>query len=290
MIGPGFAFKVNPLFLCLLAVFLLLGRGIEVFLAFGLVGLHEVVHIVFACRAGYPVKRLELFPFGGVVEYSGLLEMDPGQEIKISLVGPLFNLFVAAGIFVCLYFDFIPAYYYINLLLDYNLLLGTFNFLPALPLDGGRVLRGLLTSRLGFRWGTEIAVKVTKFLAGCGMAAGVLALVFRRSNLWLLLLSFFVYGAVLREQEQVIYRLMGHLTHRREFVQNLRIKPVFEQVVKDDLPLREVITSLLPGKYNLFLVLDEDFCLCGRLSETKILNSFLELEDRDVRVGKLLED
>lgn len=286
----GFTFKVNPLFLCLLAVFVLLGRGVEVLLAFGLVAIHELVHILAARRAGYPVKRLELFPFGGVVEYGGLLAMDPGREIWISLVGPLFNLIAAAGIFALLYFEIISAYYYINLLLHYNLLLGAFNLLPALPLDGGRILRGIFTSRFGFRRGTEIAIKVTKVLAGCGMVAGLLALIWQHSNLWLLLLSFFVYGAVLREQKQVIYRLMGYLTQRKDFLRGLRIKPVSQQVVSADLPVRKVITSLLPGKYNMFLILGEDFSLQGRISETKIINTFFELEDSDTRIGKLLEE
>lgn len=294
MAKEGFSFKVNPLFLLVIVLFTLIGMGREVLVAFSLVVLHEFVHFFVAWQAGYNIFKIELFPFGGMAEYEGLIEMEPGQEVKIALAGPLFNIIMAGLIYIISLEkpDIISGFIsntYLDLLIKYNLLLGIFNLLPALPLDGGRVLRGILVSKLGFKTGSQLAVKIAKWLSIIGAILGVIAVIYNRSNIWILFISFFVYGAAVKEENHIIYRLLSYMTHRHEFINKLRIKPVYCQVVRDDIFVKEVITHLLPDKYNLFYILDSDSRITEPVSEIKLLDTFLNLQKRDLRMKDLLE-
>lgn len=104
--------------------------------------LHELAHCVVALRYGLPVRRITLYLLGGVSEIER--EPDrPGREFLVSFAGPLLSLGLAAGGF--LLSRFIDEYTVLGVLVLQlwwaNLIVGLFNLLPGLPLDGGRMLR-----------------------------------------------------------------------------------------------------------------------------------------------------
>ena len=283
---PGFVFKVNPLFLLVIVLLIFAGLGIELLIAFILVISHEFVHLLVAWLSGYEIYKIDIFPFGGMAEYRGLLEMDPWQEIKVAICGPLFNLVLVLILY--LYYGNINfiSIYYIDLLIKYNLIIGLFNLLPALPLDGGRILRSVLVARMGFCRGTMMAVKIAKFFAISGAILGIIALIFQQTNIWILFISFFVYGAAIKEEKNVVYYLVSYLTHRKDFIDNMIIKPVYLQVSRSNVRLKDMLTYLVPDKFNLFYILEIEYFL----SEIQLLDYFFAIEDRDVRIGKLIKD
>ncbi len=283
------SFKVNPLFLVVIIIFSLAGMLVEALTAFILVFLHELVHFLVAWQTGHKIYKIELFPFGGMAEYKGLLEMDPWSELRIALAGPLFNLILAVLFFLMgRRFNLIPVDY-CNLLIKYNLILGVFNLLPALPLDGGRVLRSILVSKTGFKKGTNISIKTAKIIAVTGGLAGITALLLNQSNLWILFISFFVYGAATREENKVIYSLLTYLTRRKEFIENIRIKPAIVRAVRGNIFLQEVVGSIIPGKFNLFCVLDKDLDLVGIITEIRLLDMFFNLDKKDKQIKDIID-
>ena len=274
-----FSFKINPFFIVIVVLFAVVGMVEEILAAFSMVLLHEITHVLVALKIGYDVKKIELFPFGGMAEYKGLLEMEPWHEILIALSGPMLNLFLA-GLFLFLEMD---------LFVKYNLIIGVFNLLPALPLDGGRVLRGILVSKFGFKKGTYLAVKVAKVLAVAGFGAGIVALILYQSNIWILFISFFVYGATVKEKNQVVYSLLTYLTRRQEYINNIHLKRVITQAVSGDIYLKQVISYLIPHKFNIFYVLDNDNGIAGIVSEDQLLDQFFSLKDRDKEIIEIVE-
>ena len=275
--------RVNPLFIIVVLLFSLVGLFWESIIAFSLVFFHELVHSYAAYRLGYKIYRIEIFPFGGVAEYLGLVEMEPLNEIKIAAVGPLFNLITAAVFFILPYSN-----YYIDLIIYYSLIIGLFNLLPALPLDGGRIIRGIFVSKLGFQRGTRLAIKLAKIFAVIGAGIGVVAIIYNRSNLWILLISFFVYGAVIKEDKKTIYNLLGYLTRRREYLAEISLRPVSHRVVKDSVFLREVISYLIPGKFNVFYVLNNEDEHVATISETTLIDCFFSVEDKELEIGDII--
>ncbi|RBQ18944.1 site-2 protease family protein [Spongiactinospora rosea] len=105
--------------------------------------LHELAHCVVAKRYGLPVRRITLYLLGGVSEIER--EPDsPGREFMVAFAGPLLSLGLALAGFLLDVFV-VPEGGIIGVLTWQlwmaNLIVGVFNLLPGLPLDGGRMLR-----------------------------------------------------------------------------------------------------------------------------------------------------
>lgn len=148
---------------------------------------HELGHAVVARKKRVPIDGIDLHMFGGVAKMQAP-PRSPDDEIAISVAGPAVS-FALAGAFFALP-ALIPALAsstVVMWLASANLALGAFNLIPALPLDGGRVLRAILAKRKGLVHGTEIAVKVSRALAIALAALGLF------TNPWLVALAVLVW-------------------------------------------------------------------------------------------------
>ena len=182
--------------------------------------LHELGHSLMARRYGIQVPRILLMPIGGMAEFDRL-PRQPSAEFLITIAGPLVNFGIVLVLlpFVGLPpgFPFHPAYEdsirgLWQMLLYWNGLMGLFNLLPVFPMDGGRIFRALLASRLPYLQATWWAVMVGRVLAVVFIAWGLFA-----NHLMLAVLFTFIlvagnaeYQAVLRrEQEEAYWREMA---------------------------------------------------------------------------------
>jgi len=176
--------------------------------------LHELGHAFQARREGMEIDGITLWLFGGVARFRGMFP-SAGAEFRIAVAGPLVSLVLGAG-FVGLAvalsgveeLDGIAAW------LGYiNLALLVFNLLPALPLDGGRVLRSALwAARNNFTWATRVAAAIGRAF-GALFIVGGLALFFWESGtsgLWMAFLGWFLYGAASEEARYA--KVYGKLT------------------------------------------------------------------------------
>ncbi|MQA83423.1 MAG: site-2 protease family protein [Streptosporangiales bacterium] len=103
---------------------------------------HELSHSVVARGFGLPVRRITLYMLGGVSEIEREPQT-PGREFLVAFAGPLLSLVL--GVLGFLLYRTLPASTVMGLLAYElaiaNTLVGIFNLLPGLPLDGGRMLR-----------------------------------------------------------------------------------------------------------------------------------------------------
>ncbi|MFF7093538.1 site-2 protease family protein [Streptomyces rubradiris] len=128
---------------------------------------HELAHTVAAIRFKLPVRRIQLQFFGGVSEIEKEAET-PGREFVLAFVGPLLSL-VLAGLFYLAMKPVepgtVPGVLLAGLMIS-NLIVAIFNFLPGLPLDGGRMLRAVVWKITGKPMsGTVAAAWVGRALA-----------------------------------------------------------------------------------------------------------------------------
>ena len=170
-------------------------------LFFGSVLFHEMAHSLMAIRSGKPVRSITLFIFGGVSEIGKEADR-PGEEIRIALIGPVSSYFLAVvfgGVWL-LSRGRAPVIGEVSQwLATVNLILGTFNLLPGIPLDGGRVLRGIAWSVTGDK------DRATRLAVGAGRTIGYLMIIggvfvaFRLNHLfngvWLGFLGWFLVHA-----------------------------------------------------------------------------------------------
>lgn len=174
-------------------------------LVFTFVALHELGHSLVAKAFGIPVKDITLMPLGGIAMLSKKPKT-PGQEFLIALAGPMVNVVLAlvlGFIGVNLYgvdalkaavesarLEQPTAVTMWAMLITSNAALAIFNMIPALPMDGGRVLRASLAWFMGHEKATQVSATVGRFLAvGLG-ALGLLV-----GNLVLTFIAVFVFFA-----------------------------------------------------------------------------------------------
>ncbi len=184
------------------------GLGVAVAL-FASVLMHELAHALYALRAGGRVEEITLLMIGGVSRIT-----EPPKRIReetiMALAGPVMSLVLAGALYLAYLlaartsFTLRFAFFYLASL---NLFLGAFNLLPAFPMDGGRILRSLLTTRIGVLGATRVASRIGKVFAVLFGIWAVLSL-----NLLLLLVAFFVYvGAETESRAVTVKVLLGHL-------------------------------------------------------------------------------
>ncbi len=169
-------------------------------LIFGFVLLHELGHSLVAQRHGIGVKDITLYPLGGI---ASLVRMPrkPSTEFQIAIAGPLVNLALAG------FFALIRAFYPMALLgplVQVNLALALFNLLPAFPLDGGRIFRAMLATRMPHAEATRIAARTGQGIAVILGFVGLLNL-----HVMLVLIAVFVFFAAQTELMMVLANRPG---------------------------------------------------------------------------------
>lgn len=226
-------------------------RGIGFILAlFGCVLLHEFGHALTAKRYGIRTQDITLLPIGGIARLERLPE-NPRQELWVTLAGPAVNVVIAGVLFAILGFvsplnEFLQVRLvggtFLVQLMWVNVFLGAFNLLPAFPMDGGRVLRALLSMRLGRVRATRLAASIGQGMAILFGIAGFFG------NPMLIFIAIFVYlGAEAEAQAVETTSFIGGLQVRDAMMTR------FRALAAED-SLETAIRELLAGSQQDFPV------------------------------------
>jgi Zn-dependent protease/CBS domain-containing protein len=168
--------------------------------------LHELGHAWEARREGMEIDGITLWLFGGVAQFKTRFP-SAGAEFRIAVAGPLVSL-VLGVVFVLIALAGLPsAVDGVAAWLGYiNLALLVFNLIPALPLDGGRVLRGALWQIRGdLAWATRIAADVGRGFAYLFIGLGIAMFIFEGSfsGAWLAFIGWFLLQAATAEARYI---------------------------------------------------------------------------------------
>ena len=245
--------------------------------------IHEIGHSLIARRFGKEAKSITLLPIGGVAAMEEMPEK-PSQEIKMSIAGPFINLVIAGilyllvgrwtGIGVSSSFPD-SARTFLGGLIGVNILLAIFNLIPAFPMDGGRVLRGILAMKMDYVRATSTAVFIGQSLAVLFIFFGIFF------NWWLAFIGVFLYIGAGSERQQVLLRSF------------LRQVPVSEamttefRLLRPDDSLRRALEHFHHGCQDDFPVIGENG-IEGILTRERILASIHE-KGLDVPVSEVME-
>ncbi|MCI0854969.1 MAG: site-2 protease family protein [Chloroflexi bacterium] len=246
-------------------------------LLFVIVVLHELGHSFVAQSYGITVRQIVLLPIGGVALLERIPEK-PSQEFAIAIAGPLVNFGLAAVMAVLALVlgvdlqlrgfgtvlqqlgegSLQAIFSYIFVL---NLFLGLFNLLPAFPMDGGRVLRALLASRMDYARATALAVAIGQGLAWLMGLWGFLG-----GGFFLILVAIFIYTGAGQE---------GRMVQLRSVLRDLTVGQAYSRQVKALTPrstLREAIDITLNSFQSDFPICEGEQ-LVGLLTHTQVVKA-----------------
>jgi len=256
-------------------------RVIFILLLFLCVVLHEFGHAFAAKAFGINTPDITLLPIGGVARLERMPE-EPVQELIIAVAGPLVNVVIALGLFVVggaqglLNRSTVEGGGLIAQLLTINIMLVLFNLLPAFPMDGGRVLRALLATRMSYARATQVAATVGQ---GFAFIFGFLGLF--GPNPFLLFIALFVYigasqEAALAQMKDVSRRFPVSSAMVREF-----------RTLSENATLEEAVDALLATSQHDFPVVDETGSVAGLLTRHDLIAA-LRKNDPGLRVGDVM--
>jgi Zn-dependent protease/CBS domain-containing protein len=237
--------------------------------------LHEFGHSLVAQRLGLKIHSITLLPLGGVSNLESLPEK-PSDEVKITLAGPLVNVVLAPIFFgVGLLLGAVPRmpadvftgigsvgqfFFYLGYL---NVVLAVFNLIPAFPLDGGRILRALLATRLGALRATDISSRVGQLFAFAFFLIGLLG-----GNFLLALVAVFIFFGATGEAQMV---------RQQEKTRGLSVSDVMgtkprTETVTPSHTFGQVLDSVIHGYQEDFPVV-EDGRLVGMITREEIMTA-----------------
>ena len=187
-----------------------------IILLFACVLLHEFGHALAARAYGINTPDITLLPIGGIARLERMPDK-PWQELVVALAGPAVNVVIAFGLYVVIgrFFGLGDLEEVaegrgnlLTQLLAINVILVVFNLLPAFPMDGGRVLRALLATRLSHGRATRIAAAVGQVVA---VLFGLLGLF--GGNPFLLFIAVFVFFGARAEASFATFKETAEGTH-----------------------------------------------------------------------------
>jgi len=232
----------------------ILGVIVALGLFFGVL-VHELAHSLVARAKGIAINSITLMIFGGIATMEEGVP-DPKAELPMALVGPIASLIF--GIVCSLLIYAVPYYttdpgmagvlvFILGYLGVLNIILCLFNLIPAFPMDGGRVLRAWLATRMPLHRATQIAADVGK---GFAILFGIIGL-FAFSP-FLILIALFIYIGANMESSAVKYsHLLQDVT-----VGSMMSSPV--ATVGPTVPVSQVITMMYTSKHLGFPVIERD--------------------------------
>jgi Zn-dependent protease/CBS domain-containing protein len=256
-------------------------RVLFILLLFGCVLLHEFGHAIAAKGFGINTPDITLLPIGGVARLERMPEK-PSQELVVALAGPAVNVVIALALWLVVGSRGVMDPENVNRtdmlvqLMQINVMLVLFNLLPAFPMDGGRVLRALLATRMNYARATQIAATIGQ---GCAFLFGFWALT--QGPILLILIAIFIYigasqEAAVAQMKDVSRGLPVSSAMVREF-----------RTLSADAPIEEAVDALLATSQHDFPVVDRAGEVAGILLRNDLVSA-LRKHGPTVRVGEVM--
>ena len=248
--------------------------------------MHELGHALTAKKFGIKTKDITLLPIGGVAQLERLPEK-PSEELMVAFAGPMVNIVLAliTSLFISLpntsqemvsqldngvnAGNFFLNFYLVNIILAF------FNLIPAFPMDGGRVLRALLSYKLERHQATKIAARI-----GQALAIGFVLLGFYY-NPFLIFIGIFVFMGAQIESEytESKYMLKGYK------VRDVLMKQYPTIDYKETL---ETAVKLMLDSQNKHFLVTENGIPMGTLNREQIIAALAKKEG-ETRLSSIMD-
>ena len=266
-------FRIHPLFLVFGFLAILSGLGF-VFLCYLLTALlHEIGHAVVAKKLGYKLDQISLLPFGAELSLKND-DFSSSDEIKIAIAGPLVNLFLII-FFVAVWWIFPITYYYTDTFVFTNFITLLFNLLPVFPLDGGRVLRAIVSRKCEIKKTEKIVSVVAISLSFMFFIVFLISLFFHPLYSMAVASIFLLTGSFNFNKNAVYKRILHSKDYESNFKKGCNVNIV---AVSEMMPLFKLVKFLNSQTYTIFVVYDQNNKLKRVIMEKNLDKLFMQYD------------
>ncbi len=247
--------------------------------------IHELAHSYVAMRYGVKIRSITLMIFGGIATMEEIPKK-PRQELMMAAAGPLssfamgFVFYGSMQLLALIESNSIVlegTLILLGLIAFYNVFLAAFNLLPAFPMDGGRVLRSALATRMSHLQATKKAAAVGRF---CAIAMGVFA-IWLGFDIILIAIAIFIYFAGRDEEQATI------INDSLEGMNVMGLMSTDVKVVHPDTSVQQLIDLMYYTRHKGFPVVDRGLVGMVTLADTKKISmqTFPFARVRDVMIS-----
>ncbi len=234
--------------------------------------LHELAHISCACFLKIGIDRVNIYPFGISARLSSVYIQSAEKEFIVAISGPFCSLILFW------LFSFLYTLYGQALLLysaDTNLALCIINLIPSLPLDGGRMLKALLTSRFGVIRSYNLMLKFSRIIVLIIIISAIIFLT-TTQNFSLILISAFLLQNLVWEQQSLSIIALKEILSSNEKVNTKNTLPAKIICVSDKSLASSILKFLSYDYFYIVNVIDKSCRITNTLTETEVLSALTE--------------
>ncbi len=238
------------------------------FCTFSIALLHEAAHIFCAKAMGIKISHITLFPFGISANLSRGYIKSSEKEFLIAFSGPLSNIILfwifklSANLFP------LPILGYCA---DVNLAMCGINLLPTLPLDGGRMVKSILTAKFGILRSYNFMLRLSRIMIIAITASALLLFFVTNFNFSLILISVFLFQNLSHEQTQLSHIALKEILENNEKMNTREFFSTKVFCVKETSRISSILHYLSYDYYIILHILDKNSQIVKTATETELL-------------------
>ncbi len=256
--------KINPLTIALFVFGIIFKCPTVFYVSYAVMALHETAHLVAAVCVGLKIDCVILQPFGLNLRLKNRIVNTFSDEVILYLSGPLFN---AAAALLSLWIYGLCGVEVVREFYAMNIALFAVNMLPAMPLDGGALLKRFLSRRLGYRTANRISGVISAVICATLAALGVYVVTVNRTNFSLILFSLLLMGNIFTQREKYDVDFVSELMFAEKKKKN-RVRLI---AADTDTDMRDVAARFNRGCYAIVYFIDNDGKIADVKTETEII-------------------
>ncbi len=194
----------NSTYICLLLSFLA-GYFEYVYLFLITILIHECGHMIFAKIIGFKFDKIILYPFGGITIYNEDLNVNSNKELFVLLGGIIFQLLFFI-LLIILYNNLYITEHTFKIIKKINIILVSFNFMPVIPLDGGKLTNIILDKLFSYRLSNIISIIISIFF--------ICLFILKNKTIFGIILTLFLIKSIIIEITNLKYKYNKFLLER----------------------------------------------------------------------------
>lgn len=275
--------KLHPILFVFIIISFLTGTFVALFVIMAIVLIHELGHYLMAVFFKWRVRRIMIWIFGGVMDTDEHGTKPLFEEILVTIAGPFQHVLIYPLLILLSQVEFIPSSI-IELAFFYNTVILFFNLLPVWPLDGGKLLFLLLSSRLPYRKAYDSVILFSMAICVLGLIVQLLFIPFTLSSFMLFLFLLMENRTDWKQRYYVFIRFLLRRYYGQTYVKgvlpievphNSRLMSVFSRFHREK---KHPIYITYPGSWRKSI--DEMDCLHSYFHERDFSKTIGEVSNK----------